>query len=1063
MLADCTKGFRDEVGYEYGLSSPNGWSKCTIQTLKDMLRACVIDFSSRWDVHLPLAEFSYNNSYHSSIRCASFEALYRRKCRSPILWAEIGESSLIGPELVQETTDKVVLIKEKLKAARDRQKSYVDNRHKPLEFEVGDWVMLKVSPWKCVIRFGKKGKLALRYVGPFEILERIGPVAYRLRLLEELSGVHDTFHVSNLKKCLADASLHVSLDEIKVDKTLRFVEEPVEIMDHEVKSLKRSRILLVKVCWNSKRGSEFTWERGDYMKSKYPQLFVDRADESARPEGTKKKECEHQKNQTSDDKYHWLRSEARTSQIILRVAEGEGHVSPPDYPKEKYSLDAPAKLTRAKLNKSSGDANLSKEKLGPESPPDFQRSWCVEGHLGDEGLSSEGTKLIFITAKIALKAASCKMAKHEKTCIENQHVFVPFAFDTFDFLAPEAVELLNRVQRVCSSITHPFAKVESLLLFTPLEAMDFLEAKLIQAGLAVSVLAVIATAAYIYSTRKTKVVGSIDTESFKEFKIVKRTQLNHNVAKFRFALPTPTSVLGHRIGQGKDSQGVEVIKRYHPITIDTDVGYFELVVKMYPQGRMSHHFRQMREGDYLEVKGPEWTNGPNSASAKEVKSVVEMVGISNVHGSDVKQTNAKNRRKAVLYTYSPHIEADEDTGLVQPVGGGFTSGTQGDDGSNKYEYEQRKKEKLKEVKARLDFGDARKKSTRAQESAYSESMTISPRRQRRSRSPRHNPSVFTGLRRERSRSPWHEHKSKARRESTVFKRLGSRGRSTSAHSDSRQESSRYTENHSESEDNEGGCWKFKLRRKMSVIEEDDLSNHWGKCETDPFTSKNGGGWAMPNMVYMFNSTLTGNARVWFDDLPPESIDSYNDLREAFPKNYIQQKKCIRDPIVLHNIKQRDGESTEDFIQRWPHLFFKGKRRPQTKKGKKSLRHGDTRKGVIGRISKKGEASATNISKKKRSDRFTLLTKTLKEILALEKGKFKTPPPMTTPVEKRNANKFCEFHGEVGHNTDECNHLRKQIEDMLKAGKLSHIIRELKQSSGKEQPKKKGEASGKEKP
>ncbi|GJS97650.1 reverse transcriptase domain-containing protein [Tanacetum coccineum] len=228
----------------------DGQSERTIQTLEDMLRACVIDFGGSWDVHLPLAEFSYNNSYHSSIKCAPFEALYGRKCRSPVLWAEIGESSLIGPELIQETTDKVVLIKEKLKAARDR-----------------------------VIRFGKKGKLAPRYVGPFEILERIGLVAYRLRLPEELSGVHDTFHVSNLKKCLADASLHVPLDEIKVDKTLRFVEEPVEIMDREVKSLKRSKIALVKVRWNSKRGPEFTWEREDYMKSKYPQLFVNRTDE----------------------------------------------------------------------------------------------------------------------------------------------------------------------------------------------------------------------------------------------------------------------------------------------------------------------------------------------------------------------------------------------------------------------------------------------------------------------------------------------------------------------------------------------------------------------------------------------------------------------------------------------------------------------------------------------------------------------------------------------------------------------------------------------------------------
>ncbi|GJT09942.1 putative reverse transcriptase domain-containing protein [Tanacetum coccineum] len=197
----------------------------------------------------------------------TIQTFYRGYVAGPVFWAEIGESSLIGPELVQETTDKVVLIKEKLKAARDRQNSYADNRRKPLEFEVGDRVMLKVSPWKGVIHFGKKGKLALRYVGPFEILEKIGPVTYRLRLPEELSGVHDTFYVSNLKKCLADASLHVPLDDIKIDKTLRFVEEPVEIMDREVKSLKRSKIALVKVCWNSKRGPEFTWEREDYMKS----------------------------------------------------------------------------------------------------------------------------------------------------------------------------------------------------------------------------------------------------------------------------------------------------------------------------------------------------------------------------------------------------------------------------------------------------------------------------------------------------------------------------------------------------------------------------------------------------------------------------------------------------------------------------------------------------------------------------------------------------------------------------------------------------------------------------
>ncbi|GJU43980.1 putative reverse transcriptase domain-containing protein [Tanacetum coccineum] len=181
----------------------DGQSERIIQTLEDMLRACVIDFGGNWDVHLPLVEFSYNNSYHSSIRCAPFEALYGRKCRSPVLWAEIGESSLIGHELVQETTDKVVLIKEKLKAVRGRQKSYADNRRKPLEFEVVDKVLLKVSPWKGVMCFGKKGKLA------------------------------------------------------------------------------PSKIPIVKVRWNSKCGPEFTWEREDHMKARYPLLFVANASKSS--------------------------------------------------------------------------------------------------------------------------------------------------------------------------------------------------------------------------------------------------------------------------------------------------------------------------------------------------------------------------------------------------------------------------------------------------------------------------------------------------------------------------------------------------------------------------------------------------------------------------------------------------------------------------------------------------------------------------------------------------------------------------------------------------------------
>ncbi|GKA08549.1 putative reverse transcriptase domain-containing protein [Tanacetum coccineum] len=223
----------------------DGQRERIIQTLEDMLWAFVLDFGGIWDVHLLLVEFSYNNSNHSSVRCEPFEALYGRNYRSPII----------------------------LKAARDRQKSYADKRRKPLEFSVGDYVLLKVSPWKGVVRFGKKGKLAPRFVRPFEIVEKVGHVAYRLRLPEELNDVHDTYHVSNLKKCLADPTLQVPLDEIRVDDKLNFVEEPVEIMEREFKKLKRSRIVIVKVRWNSKRGRKFTWEREDQMKIKYPYLF----------------------------------------------------------------------------------------------------------------------------------------------------------------------------------------------------------------------------------------------------------------------------------------------------------------------------------------------------------------------------------------------------------------------------------------------------------------------------------------------------------------------------------------------------------------------------------------------------------------------------------------------------------------------------------------------------------------------------------------------------------------------------------------------------------------------
>ncbi|KAK1432011.1 hypothetical protein QVD17_08875 [Tagetes erecta] len=218
-------------------------------------------------------EFSYNNSYHASIDAAPFEALYGRKCRTPVCWSEIGENQLSGPEIVQETTDKILQIRERLRLARERQKKYADRRRKPLKFAVGDKVLLKVSPWKGVVRFGKKGKLSPRFVGPFTIIKRVGAIAYQLKLPEEMNGVHDVFHVSNLRKCLADETLVMPLKDVEVNEKLKFVEQPLQIEDRQIKKLKRKKLTLVKVKWNSRRGPEYTWELESEMKKKYPHLF----------------------------------------------------------------------------------------------------------------------------------------------------------------------------------------------------------------------------------------------------------------------------------------------------------------------------------------------------------------------------------------------------------------------------------------------------------------------------------------------------------------------------------------------------------------------------------------------------------------------------------------------------------------------------------------------------------------------------------------------------------------------------------------------------------------------
>ena len=188
----------------------DGQSEWTIQTLEDTLRACVLDFKGSWASHLPFngfkRKFAYNNSFHSSIEVASYEALYGRKCRSPICWDEVGERKILGPEIIQRTCEKVNMIRDRLRAAQSRKKSYYDIKSKALELEIGDKVFLWVAPMKRVIRFGKKGKLSPRYVGPFEVLERAGEVAYKIALPSALSEIHNVFHDSIVRKYIPDPS-----------------------------------------------------------------------------------------------------------------------------------------------------------------------------------------------------------------------------------------------------------------------------------------------------------------------------------------------------------------------------------------------------------------------------------------------------------------------------------------------------------------------------------------------------------------------------------------------------------------------------------------------------------------------------------------------------------------------------------------------------------------------------------------------------------------------------------------------------------------------------------------
>ena len=219
-------------------------------------------------------EFAYNNSYHSSIEMAPYEALYGRKCRSSLCWEEVGQRKLLGPKIIQMIFEKINLIYKRLQTAQSRQKSYYDNSRRKVEFEVGDMIFLKVAPMKGVMRFQKKGKLSPRFVGPFKILKHIGKVAYELALPPTILGVHNVFHVSLLRKYIPDHSHVLNYEPLKIKDNLTYEEVPIQILDRKDQVLLTKTISLGKVLWKNHTVEEASWEREDEMKSNYPELFV---------------------------------------------------------------------------------------------------------------------------------------------------------------------------------------------------------------------------------------------------------------------------------------------------------------------------------------------------------------------------------------------------------------------------------------------------------------------------------------------------------------------------------------------------------------------------------------------------------------------------------------------------------------------------------------------------------------------------------------------------------------------------------------------------------------------
>ncbi|XP_017416606.1 uncharacterized protein LOC108327410 [Vigna angularis] len=260
----------------------DGQLERTIQTLEDLLRTCVLDHLGVWDDVLSLVEFTYNNSFQSSIDMAPFKALYGRKCRTPLCWFKDGETVLTGPELVQQTTEKVRLIQERLKAAQSRQKSYADHRRRPLEFAVGDNVFLRLNRTTGVGRVVRPKKLSPKFIGPYQVLRHIGPVAYEIALPPQLANLHLVFHVSQLRKYVPDPSHVLEIEDIQVREDRSVEMQLVNIVEGITKTLRGKSIRLVKVVWD-KRTGDSTWERDEVMKELYPHLFSNLTHSLAHP------------------------------------------------------------------------------------------------------------------------------------------------------------------------------------------------------------------------------------------------------------------------------------------------------------------------------------------------------------------------------------------------------------------------------------------------------------------------------------------------------------------------------------------------------------------------------------------------------------------------------------------------------------------------------------------------------------------------------------------------------------------------------------------------------------